>query len=88
MNDIRLKCNSVSCNNENHLCEVKYEILQCSNKNKYEIYQIGNNKISNVIKFAEEHKFRELVDNDNFFVFGGDFGSGTDDDHFQLGYTS
>ena len=29
MNDIRLKCNSVSCNNENHLCEVKYKILQC-----------------------------------------------------------
>jgi hypothetical protein len=164
MNDIRLKYNSVSCNNENHLCEVKYKILQCSNKNKYEIYQIGkqtseerettqcrgihyyvndlikdlifekdisqpkkieiklrgrkyaskfkneidipslekiqnytkylrqkignNNKISDVFKFAEEHKFRELVDDDNFFVFGGDFGAGTDDDHFQLGFTS
>ena len=24
----------------------------------------------------------------NFFVFGGDYGSGADDDHFQLGFTS
>ena len=41
MNDIRLRCNSTACNNENEICKVKYKILHCENKKKYEIYQEG-----------------------------------------------
>ena len=48
----------------------------------------NNNKISDVIKFAEEHKYWEILDDDEFFVFGGDIGAGADDGHFQLGFTS
>jgi hypothetical protein len=163
MNDIRLRCNSTACNNENEICKVKYKILHCENKKKYEIYQEGehasetesvtdcrgiqnyvkdmiqelfehdvcmpkkieirlrsskyankfknsvdipsldkiqnyakylrkklgdNNKISDVKAFSKENKFSKDIDDDEFFVFGGYFGSGPDADHFQLGFAS
>jgi hypothetical protein len=41
MNDIRLRCNSTACNNENEIGKIKYKRLHCENKKKYEIYQEG-----------------------------------------------
>jgi len=157
MNDIYLRRNSTACNNENEICKVKYKILHCENKKKYEIYQEcehasetesvtdcrgiqnyvkdmmqelfehdvcmpkkieirlrsakyankfnnsvdipsldkiqnyakclrkkldDNNKISDVKAFSKENKFSKDIDDDEFFVFGADFGSGTDADHF------
>ena len=48
----------------------------------------GNNKISEVKKFAEDNAFYDDITDDEFFVFGADFGTGNDDDHFQIGFTS
>jgi hypothetical protein len=47
-----------------------------------------NKKISDVKAFSKENKFSKDIDDDEFFVFGGYFGSGPDADHFQLGFAS
>jgi hypothetical protein len=68
MKDIRLICNRNTCNNENRLCDVKYKILRCCNKNKYTVYQIGdhvNNNEENVDKSSKrgiQHYVKDLID--------------------------
>ncbi len=44
--------------------------------------------MSDVKKFAEDHKFKEGLQENDFFVFGSKIGIGTDSDHFQIGFTS
>jgi hypothetical protein len=34
------------------------------------------------------HQYYDHIQDDEFFVFGGDFGSGAENDHFQIGFTS
>ena len=41
--------------------------------------------MSDVKKFAEEHKFKEGMEETDMFVFGSKIGNGTDSDHFQNG---
>jgi hypothetical protein len=48
----------------------------------------NNNKISYVKKFAAEFAFNDYIYDDDFFEFGGNLSSGSDDYHFQLGFTS
>lgn len=68
MKDIRLICNRVSCNNEDHLCDVKYKITRCCNKNKYIVYQNGDHVNKNVesveksIKRGIQHYVKDLID--------------------------
>jgi hypothetical protein len=44
--------------------------------------------VSDVKKFAEDHEFKEGLQENDFFVFGSKIGIGTDSDHFQIGFTS
>ncbi len=44
--------------------------------------------MSVVKKFAEDKPFYNDIADDEFFVFGTDLGTGNDEDHFQLGFTS
>ena len=44
--------------------------------------------ISNVKVFAKENALNSDTNDNDFFVFGADFDSGIDTDHFQLGFTS
>ena len=66
MNDIRLVCNRISCNSEDHLCNVKYKILRCCNQNKYTLLQIGehiNNKEESVVKSRGiQHYVKDFID--------------------------
>jgi hypothetical protein len=62
---------------------------QIQNYVKYLKRKLGdNNKISDVKKFAKANKYHEDIGDDEFFVFGEEFGSGGDNDHFQIGFTS
>jgi hypothetical protein len=49
--------------------------------------RLRSTKYANNVKAYEENKFSKNNDDDEVFVFGADFGSGTDADHFQLGLT-
>jgi hypothetical protein len=56
---------------------------------KYLKRKLGDkNKISDVKKFAKANKYHEDIGDDEFFLFAEEFGSGGDNDHFQLGFTS
>ena len=64
-------------------------LIKIRNYVRYLREKLGNNnKISDVKKSSELHQYSEELDENEFFVFGEDFGSGTDDDHFQIGFTS
>ena len=62
---------------------------QVQNYIKYLKKQVfDHNNRRDVNKFINENGYHENIDRNEFFTFGEVLGSGTDDDHFQVGFTS
>ena len=47
-----------------------------------------NNKISDVKKFVKDNGYHDNIDSKEYFTFGESIGNGTDENHFQVGFTS
>jgi hypothetical protein len=64
-------------------------IEQISNYLKYRRLKLGNsNNINGVEDFVRNHTYHPNYDSNKLFVFGVHLGTGTDDDHFYLGFTT
>ena len=62
---------------------------QVQNYVKYLKRQVfDHNKRSDVSNFINENGYHRNIDRNEFFTFGEVLGSGSDDDHFQVGFTS
>jgi hypothetical protein len=62
---------------------------QLRNYLKYRRIKLGDsNNMKGVEDFIKTHKFFSGYDPDKLFVFGEHLGSGSDDDHFYLGFTT
>jgi len=47
-----------------------------------------NNNLDDIKSFYENNKYSSACEDDDFFCFGSQFGTGTDDSHFQLAFSS
>jgi hypothetical protein len=64
-------------------------IEQISNYLKYRRLKLGNsNNINGVEDFVKNPTYHPNYDSNKLFVFGVHLGTGTDDDHFYLGFTT
>jgi hypothetical protein len=48
----------------------------------------ANNDVDELINYVNDLEWDRVENDDELFVFGGKFGNGADDDHFQIGFTS
>ena len=47
-----------------------------------------NNNLDEIKSFYENNKYNSSCEDDDFFCFGSQFGTGTNDSHFQLGFSN
>ena len=51
--------------------------------------EISNaNNIHDIREFVENHKLTSEHEGDDFFCFGANYGNGSDENHFQLAFSS
>ena len=48
-----------------------------------------SNDLDHIKQFADEHRYDQFeCTDDDFFCFGSQYGKGTDENHFQLAFSS